>query len=244
MRLIALAGVAAVCLLLIRVTPASADWAIAGYFGATHTMSSGLSVTQPAVGTDVTFASIDYEGESFRSPIYYGYRISYVPAAVSWLGVETEFIHMKVQAQTERVTGATGRRVGTPIAQHIRVDDVLERFSISHGLNFVLVNVVIRRALARHAGAEGRLVLVGRAGLGPTIPHAESRIDGAVHEGYELGALGLQMAAGIETRLIHQLSATAEYKVTHSNQHVAVSQGEASGEFTSHHGVFGRAWRF
>ena len=120
--------------------------------------------------------------------------------------------------------------------------DILESFSISHGLNFVLVNVVTRRALARHAAPDGRVVLVGRAGLGPTVPHAESQIDGAVQEGYELGALGLHVAAGVDVRLGRRLSAIAEYKLTHTDQSVAISRGRASGALTSHHAVFGLEW--
>ena len=90
----------------------------------------------------------------------------------------------------------------------------------------------------------GRLVLFGRAGLGPTIPHAESRIGSEVLEGYELGAVGLHLAGGLEIRLWRGMAAMAEYKLTHTNQTVSVVEGQARGLFTSHHGVFGLVWHF
>lgn len=234
----------AVCLSAVGVAPAQADWVVGGYLGAGHTMSGGLSIAQPAADTNVTFASIDYHGESFTLPVYYGYRITYFLPRASSLGVELEFIHLKVYARTEGITRATGRSLGIPVDQDVPVRDILESFSISHGLNLALVNLVARHALTGRAGSEGRLAVVGRMGLGPTIPHAESRIGGVAREGYEIGALGLHLAGGLEARLARGLAAMAEYKLTHTDQSVAVSQGQAQGRFTSHHGIFGFGWHF
>ena len=42
-----------------------------------------------------------YGAASFKAPIYYGYRITYFPRS-RWMGVEGEFIHLKVIADTSR----------------------------------------------------------------------------------------------------------------------------------------------
>jgi opacity protein-like surface antigen len=233
---------AAICLCTAGLAPAEAEWVVGGYLGAGHTMTGALSVVQPAADTNLTFASLDYHGESFTPPVYYGYRITYFPPQLSWFGVEAEFIHLKVYARTDAVTRVSGRFMGTPFDHEVPVADIPESFSLSHGLNFALVNVVARGVLSSSGGADGRVELLGRVGLGPTIPHAESRVDGVFHEGYEIGAPGLHVAGGIEVRLVRGLSAMAEYKLTSTNQTVAISEGHAHGRFTSHHVVFGVGW--
>jgi hypothetical protein len=136
-----------------------------------------------------------------------------------------------------------GRLQGAPIDREGPISDVLEQFSISHGLNLALVNVVARRRLASNASGS-RVTLLGRVGIGPTIPHAESQIGGTSREGYELGALAFQAAGGMDVRLVRGLSAIGEYKFTTTDQRVAVVDGHAEGRFTSHHGVVGLAWHF
>ena len=224
-------------------TPAGAEWAVGGYLGAAHTMTNRLSVAQPAVGTDVTFASINYFGDSYTPPVYYGYRFGYFFGGWPWLGIEAEFIHVKAYARTDAVTRVTGQHLGVPVDRDAPVQDVLERFSISHGLNFALANLVMRRKLAS-SWADGRVSLVGRMGLGPTIPHPESQISGVSHEGYELGALGLHLSGGVDVRIWRGLGVFGEYKLTTTDQTVSVDQGQAHGRFTSHHGVFGLGWHF
>lgn len=222
---------------------AEAEWVVSGYLGAAHTSSSRLTLSQPASGTDVAFASIDYSDESFAPPLYYGCRVARFFSRPSWLGVEAEFIHLKVYARTDRVSEASGRVLGAPVSERVRVGDILDSLSISHGLNFAVFNVVARHA-AGGAGSGGRVALLARFGLGPTIPHAESRIDGEFHEGYELGAVGLHASGAAEVRLVRGVAVLLEYKVTHTGQTVAVARGEVQGRFTSHHGVLGLAWHF
>jgi hypothetical protein len=235
-------ALAAICLCTAGLAPAEAEWVFGGYLGAAHTMTGALAIEQPAADTNLTFASIDYEGQSFTSPLYYGGRVTYFASQPSWLGVEAEFIHLKVYARTNAVTRASGRFMGTPFDQDVPIRNILDSFSLSHGLNFALVNVVARRALRSSVGADRRVQFLGRVGLGLTIPHAESMIDGVFQEGYEAGALGLHVAGGIDVRLVRGLSAMAEYKLTSANQSVAISEGHAHGQFTSHHVVFGIGW--
>lgn len=216
------------------------EWVLAAYLGTAHTMSAPLSLVQPAAGTEITLASVDYGGESFTPPFYYGYRLSYFPKPTSWVGVEAEFIHLKAYAETDGSTRATGMHRGTPVREQLPVREVVERFSISHGLNLVLVNGVVRRTLRRDQ--QGEMQLTGRIGAGPTIPHAESAIDGVAYEGYEFGTIAAHAAIGMEIRIWRQLAALAEYKVTRTRQALAIDRGEARGLFASHHGVVGIAW--
>ncbi len=58
-------------LMLIAISlPAAAEWHVGGYIGAAHTQNSLLTLAQLA--TNVVFSGVEWEGNSFQSPLYYG----------------------------------------------------------------------------------------------------------------------------------------------------------------------------
>ena len=230
-------------LLLASCAPARADWTIAAFLGAGGTHASSLRIEQPASHTALTFEPIDYRGESFTSPVYYGYRVGWILPFAPRLAVEAEFIHLKVFADTSAITTARGIEHGQMVGRRQRLDHTVQLFSISHGANFVLANVVFRHPVVRGAVSD-RVTVSARAGLGPTVAHAESTIAGAFQEQYELGSLGWQLAAGLEIRLMKGLHAIGEYKLTRTNQQVSVSGGEAQTLLRTNHLVFGAGYRF
>jgi len=227
----------------LRPTPAGADWTVAAYLGAAATRPAALAIAQPALGTDLAIAPVTFRGESFTPPVYYGYRIGYEWPGLPWLGVEAEFVHLKVYARTDRTARVEGRRRGQPVAATMPIGDIVQAFSISHGVNFVFGNLVARLPLG--GAPVSRLRAAFRAGVGPTVPHAESTIEGVrAPEGYELGAPGWQVAGGLEARLAGGLIGVAEYKLTRTRQRTAVAGGEATVALLTHHAVFGLGWRF
>jgi hypothetical protein len=221
---------------------ATAEWILAAYLGAAHTMSAPLSVARPQIGTEITFRPVDYRGESFSPPLYYGYRLSYFLPTDSWIGFEGEFIHAKVYAHTDRSARVHGKHGGQLVQGMVPIDDVVERFSMSHGLNFVLMNLAARRTLGSRNHVKAQVV--GRLGVGPTVPHAETTIDGMRRDAYELGAVALHAAGGAEIRLGWRLGAVAEYKFTRTRQTITIDGGKARGSFASHHAVIGITWHF
>ena len=218
-----------------------AEWILAVYIGTAHTVSAPLHVTQPPTGTALTLSDVDYEGRSFTPPFYYGYRLSVFPRAATF-GVEAEFIHLKAYAHTDRDTNIVGMLNHQAVDRRGRVNDVVERLSMSHGLNLILVNAVLRRTFPRHPNGAAAMQVAVRVGAGPTIPHPESIVAGASHEGYELGAAALHAAAGVEYRLNRRFAVMAEYKFTHTAQRMTIARGAAEAAFASHHGVAGVAW--
>jgi hypothetical protein len=203
-------------------------------------------VTQPASRTNVRFDPVDYKGRSFNLPLYYGYRAAYFPGSPGWFGIEGEVIHMKAYAQTGEVASASGVVGGVPVAVSMPISNVVQRFSLSHGQNMLLVNAVVRHAFGgRGDYRTARLVALARVGAGPTLPHAESTIGSVADERYECGALVFQAAGGIELLVWKKLHALAEYKFTRCRQSVSVAAGgTAETLLSSHHFVFGTAVRF
>jgi opacity protein-like surface antigen len=220
----------------------AAEWVFAAYLGAARTVNAPLTISQPTAATTITFTSVEYRGQSFTAPLYYGYRVAYFPRPTSWIGVEGEFIHLKVYARTDRGIRADGMLDGQRVSGVVPMRSVVDRFAMSHGLNLVLINVAARRKLGSRADDTGNVELIGRLGIGPTVPHAETTVGGRPRDGYELGAIALQAAAGVEMRIWERLSVLAEYKFTRTRQTISVDRGEARGLFASHHAVFGVAW--
>lgn len=230
---------------LVPAKPACAEWTLAGYLGGTHTQSTDLTIRNPASNTDVRFSLVDYRSDSFGSPPYYGYRIGYFLSSHPRMGFEGEFIHMKAFAETERAIDVDGRLAGRLVRESVRMNDLVQRFSLSHGLNFVLLNLAFRQALS-HApsGSLPRVWIEMRSGAGFTVPHAESTIGGRAREGYELGSPGVQVGGTLRIRLTAKISGLGEYKLTATRQSVGIVGGRAGSLFVSHHGVFGLAYQF
>jgi Outer membrane protein beta-barrel domain len=205
---------------------ASADWMIGGYFGASWTAPTTLTLTREG-SSPITLSDIHFRSRSFESPPYYGYRVSWYPSSTSRAGLEAELTHLKVYAPDALA-------IVTPNGEFIAI----ERFSISHGLNLLLGNLVLRHPVS------GRWRLTARLGAGVAIPHGESRIAGVDQEQYEISGLALQGAAGPEFRLSKRIRAFAEYKLTTAAPTVSVDRGNIKGRYTSQHlaAGLGVAW--
>lgn len=230
-------------LTLVQTSNAAADWTLAAYLGASRTRDTSLTLMQPAQGTNVTLSPVHYDSASFTPPFYYGYRIALFPKS-RWFGVEGELIHLKVIADTARTADVTGTLGGEPVTGPRPLRSVIEHFSITHGVNLVLLNAVVRREHRTDArDMRPRFALVGRVGAGASIPHPESRIDGARFESYEWGAFSMQAAAGVELHLRGPVYVMGEYKLSRTAQDVSIVGGSARTALVTQHVVAGLVTR-
>lgn len=217
----------------------------AAYVGGAHTAASSLTVSQPALSSNLTFEDVRFRSRSFDPPLYYGFRGGYFIRRMPSLGVEAEFIHLKVFSDPQQRVRVTGRRRGAALEGELPLGEIVQQYSISHGVNLLLFNVAARRGMGRHAEAPaGRLILTGRLGGGPTLPHTESSVEGQRQEQYEVGRLGWQAAGGAEFNLWRGLYLLGEYKFTRTRQRGKVSSGTAESLLRTHHGVFGLNYHF
>jgi opacity protein-like surface antigen len=215
-------------------------WVIAGYLGGARTRASDLTISQPAIGTNLTFERVRFDGRSFDGPLYYGFRGGYFLDRLPWLGFEAEFTHLKVFSNPQQRVRVVGQHHGVPIDSELPLGDIVQQYSISHGVNLLLFNVAARHRLKQ----DGRLILTARAGLGPTLPHTESNIEGEPQEQYEWGSLGWQAAGGAEFKVWKKVYVFGEYKFTRTRQEGKVFSGTAESLLRTHHGVFGISYHF
>jgi len=226
-------------------SPARADWMLSGYLGNVWTRPSTARLDQPAHNTSLEFIDLHYRDESSRPRKYYGYRIGWIPRSHRWMAIEAEHVHAKVYAETGDTGHVRGTLRGASIDRSQRVSVIVEDLAMSHGLNFVFGNLVIRREFGAQRGAGRRFATATlRVGAGPTFPHAESTIGGVRREQYEYGGVGAQVAGGIELHVMQALHVLAEYKFTGTSARISVDGGEAAIPARSHHAVAGVAFRF
>jgi|SRR5215510_8282084 len=224
---------------------ARADWHVSGFLGVAHTLTSTMDLTLPAQGTQLQLVDVEYRGESFRSPQYYGVRGTWIPRGHRWMGIEGEWIHAKVYTQVDRDVRVQGTLRGVPIDAVVPLSSIVNRVSMSHGLNFILANFSVRKGIGpTDASGAHRIVAVARAGAGPTMPHAESQIDDVYFEQYEGGGLGVQVGGGAEFSLWRGIGALAEYKFTSASPEIEVAGGEAKIPSRTHHLAFGIQYSF
>lgn len=202
---------------------ASAQWYAGVYLGADSTRPADVRVKGD--GYDITYPKVSFESQPFTSPQYYGWRLGRFLDESRRLGVELEFIHQKVIARPEEL--------GPEVT----------RYQMTHGLNFLVVNVTNRRPFGRTAYGEAPYAFITRAGAGITLPHAETTIFGVSQEQYEYAGLGAHLAAGFDIRLKGRLSLVTEYKLTYARPTITTAHN-GTGRMTalSHHAAIGFAF--
>jgi len=225
-----------------KAAPAHAEPFIDIYTGKSFTRDADVRIRQGGAGNDFRIQDVSFDDDSFRDPPYYGARVGYFFERYPWLGVAIDFVHFKMSADTSETKGFTGTLGGTPLDARLPMNTIVQRFDITHGVNYVTVNGLVRYSLLTDAERfpHGRMQLFAGAGLGPVITHAESSVGGAHSSGsYEVGGLGVQGFAGVRMMLFKYVGVFAQYRFTRSDIDVRVATGRGKVEEISHHVVGG-----
>lgn len=224
---------------------AEAEWELSIFTGVALSQDSDLRLEQSG-GTDLTFHHVSFEGRDFSTPPYYGVRALWFPSEDSHWGFGAEFFHMKMYADTDATVRVTGRRNGVGVNDNERIDDTIQSFSLSHGLNYALADIVYRWKPG-HRGEDflGHLEPYVGVGLGAVIPHVESNVGGRFQEEYQLHGPGVEGLAGMNVSLTRHFGLMFEYKFTYANLNSLDIPG-GSIEITplNHHLVTGLTFTF
>ncbi len=209
-------------------------------FGKSITSNSHLTILQKLNFTNIRFNNVKFEDESFKPPIYYAVNLGYyIPNTI--LGFELEFIHSKVYAQTDKVVNTNGYWRNEYINGEVILGDYIQSFSISHGLNFLFLNILFQHNLLRrdnnNSQQKQKLRLINKLGLGFLIPHMESEKEISK---YETNGPSLHLSLCIKYNLYKIIFLNGEYKFTIARiTGGSFVDGSVSTTFLSHHFVLG-----
>jgi lipid A oxidase len=233
-----------ITLLLLASQSARAETNLSLFIGKAFTNDSDVRIRQ-SNNTSLTFHGVSWSDESFVNPIYYGGRVThYFKRAPDW-GVAVDFFHYKVLSDTNAVLPVTGTRDGAPVSGNERFGDTIQRFDMTHGVNYLTLNAVHRWRLRPTGDAfrNGRLQPYVGLGMGAVIPHVEARVNGVFKGNYQVRGPGFQFFGGASYGLTRRWSMFAEYKFTHTTLTVDIPGGDARTTLNTHHLVLGGSYR-
>lgn len=188
---------------LVFVLPAHAEMQFSAYGGMNENLSSRVRVDKAPVSETRT---MDWEGNSFEMPPYWGVRATYwLNSNPSW-GVALDYTHAKAYADLNFATD--------PTYSHLEFTD---------GLNILTVNLLYRFSPMFN----GAFVPYAGFGVGVAIPHVEATLKGVPGRTYEYQLTGAaaQALAGIEYRLGESWSLFAEAKLSYAQINAELSGG-------------------
>ena len=210
---------------------------IAAYTGAPYTYPSDVRVKAPGKH-DFTAKDVNWIGEPFDNPIYYGVRV------LRWgkstrSGWMVDFTHSKAIGAREQILDLEGTLDGQPAPQGKKIKEVFDKLEASHGHNMLTLNGLLRLpswGLRLHP-------YVG-LGAGISLPHSEVKFKNNDKRTYEYQYTGpvAQGLVGLELRF-DRTSYFLEYKFTFARYMMPLSERNGTYLFTDLWAQFQDWWQ-
>ncbi|MBX3256960.1 MAG: hypothetical protein KF862_22675 [Chitinophagaceae bacterium] len=169
---------------------------------------SNVHVKQPELGNKYSFNHIKghdrrgWDNRLFKKPLtnpQYNYRLGYFFNPEKGWGFEINFDHTKFVFQDGQDVSLTGQLDGKPVDTTIHFSKENGFFYyLNNGANFLLFNIVKRHELYTSRNQKLKIDFLGKAGIGPVIPHVENSFFGNKNKPhFQLGGWN----AGVEASL-------------------------------------------
>jgi lipid A oxidase len=216
--------------------PAHAEWQLSAGLGDSFTDRSDLHIQQS--NADYTIEGVGWDGRGFQMPPWYDLRATYFLPDTPWLGFTAGLLHMKVYARTGETRDIHGTNDGTPFDTTAPMSDFVDKYNISHGVNYLEFGVVGRLSWMRSEDfPDGRLHPYIGLTTGPVINHPENHVGGETNkQDYETNpSWGNQALIGIHYRVNKRWGAYSEIKRTHVSSEVGINDGKGKTTLNSTH---------
>ena len=221
---------------------ARAETTLTLYLGVSFTHDSPVRLRQPG-GTDLTYRDISWTSRSLELPLYYGVRLTHHFEPRRDWGLMLDFFHDKAYADTEKAVTVEGIRGGEPVEGTEPLGVTVQGFNMSHGANYLTLDVVHRWNTCPEPGCTGRLQPYVGAGAGLVIPHVEATLgDQSVGE-YQVRGPAFQVLGGVAWPFASRFSLSGEYRFTHTSLTVDVPGGTLGTTLDTHHLILGPSFR-
>jgi len=221
---------------------ARAETTLTLYAGVSFTHDSDVRVRLPG-GTNLEYRGISWASRSFQLPIYYGVQLTHHFASRPDWGVRLDFFHDKAYADADTPVPVTGTRGGVRVAGSEPLAATVQGFNMSHGANYLTLNVLRRWNRCPQPGCTGRPQPYVGAGLGLMIPHVEATVGAESVSDYQLTGPAFQLTGGLAYPLASRLSVSGEYRFTRGDASVDIPGGTLDTRLYTHHLVAGPSLR-
>jgi len=220
---------------------ASAENVFSVYTGSSFTRDSTLHLTQP--GTALSLDKVEWDADPFKAAPYYGLRLTHFYDQYPRWGIALDFTHYKMYAKTARLVQAEGIWKGAPVSGPFPMQQYVQQFEISHGVNVLSLNGIYRWTDSTMWGM--RLQPYVGAGLAYYRPHSESIVDNVPHaSGYDASGFGYQLLVGARYQFTQRIGAFVEAKFNHGTAEVSIAGGRADTPLRTFHAIAGLGYSF
>jgi hypothetical protein len=153
--------------------------------------TSNVQVDQAALGNHYTFNHItghDHPGWDHNligQPLsipQYNYRLGYIFNRKKGLGIEINFDHTKFifEDQNARISGILENK---PVDSSVAFNSANGfYYYLNNGANFLLINFIKRWEIYHSKTEKLKIDFLGKAGIGPVIPHVENSFFGQANQ--------------------------------------------------------------
>jgi lipid A oxidase len=196
-----------------------AEFQISAYGGANTANGSDVTLD---LGASPDSFDVDWFGDSFNRPPYYGFRGTYWLTGLDmpeW-GIALDFTHAKVEADLDDPS----------------VGAAFSRLEFTNGLNSLTLNGLYRIPI------DGWFTIYAGAGAGASIPHVEVSTIPATFDtrGYQVTGPVAQAIAGASIKVWQGFSVFGEYKASYSwNEADLDGGGSLETDILAHHFALG-----
>ncbi len=176
-----------------------------GYNKEWYTKST-VKVSQPSLGNDYSFVGIKgHDNPGWDDGIFnkaisipqYNYRIGLFLNKEKGIAVEINFDHTKFIFADQQAR-VKGKRNFVPIDSVVNFKSPEFNYYLNNGANFLLFNIVKRWHFYATKNDNIKIDLLGKAGIGPVIPHVENTLFGeANNSGFQLGGWNVGLEAAV-----------------------------------------------
>ena len=212
-----------------------------GYNKEWYTQST-LKIKQSSLGNDYQFVSIkahDHPGwdeglfnRAFTIP-QYNYRFGFFLNKKKGIAVEINFDHTKYifADQQARIKGTLDKKYVDTVIDFNRPNGYY--YYLNNGANFLLFNIVKRWQWYAAKNEKVKIDLLGKAGIGPVIPHVENSLFGKLNDqGFQFGGWNVGVEAALRATFFKYVFLEYSNKIDYARySNLKVYQGKAKQAF-------------
>ncbi len=217
--------------------------------------NSTVKINQPSLGNKYSFVNIkghDHPGwdeglftKAFTIP-QYNYRIGLVVDKKRGIAFEINFDHTKFifADQEARIKGTLNSKSADTVVNFSQPNGFW--YYLNNGANFLLFNVVKRWHWYADRKETIKIDFLGKAGIGPVIPHVENAFFGQKNkQGFQFGGWNIGAEAAIRTTFFNYVYLEYSNKIDYARYaNLKIYEGTAKHAFGTYEMILSLGFTF